>query len=106
MEILILAQAQTGANPLLGWFPLLAMLALFYVLLIMPQRKQQKEHQKMVAALQKGDHVVTNGGLIGEIVGVKEDQILLKTGQSTVVVERAPVARRTAGPGAPAEVTK
>jgi preprotein translocase subunit YajC len=100
METLILAQQQ-GANPLVSLFPLIILFVLFYLLIIMPQRRQQKEHQRMVDALQKGDQVVTNGGLIGEIVGLKEDQLLLKTGQSTVVVERQRIARRTAGAGAP-----
>jgi preprotein translocase subunit YajC len=105
MEILILAQQQ-GANPLVSLFPFIILFVLFYVMIIMPQRKQQKEHTRMVAALQKGDQVATTGGLIGEIVGLKEDQILLKSGQSTVVVERHRVARRLAGGPASAEAPK
>jgi preprotein translocase subunit YajC len=97
METLILAQAQGGGNALSALFPFLILFVLFYVMIIMPQRKQQKEHGKMVAALQKGDRVATTGGLIGEIAGIKEDEILLKTGQSTVVVERHRVARRISG---------
>ena len=47
--------------------------AVFYFLLIRPQQKKQKEHAAMVAALRRGDQVVTQGGLIGKVTKVKED---------------------------------
>ena len=95
MDTMILAQAQ-GGNALSALFPFLILFVLFYVMIILPQRRQQKEHQRMVAALQKGDRIATAGGLIGEIAGLKDEEILLKTGQSTVVVAASghPLARR------------
>ena len=53
--------------------PLILIFAIMYFLLIRPQQKKMKEHQKMVAALRRGDQVVTQGGLIGKVSKVKDD---------------------------------
>ncbi len=53
--------------------PLILIFAIMYFLLIRPQQKKVKEHQAMVAALRRGDEVVTQGGLIGKITKVKDD---------------------------------
>ena len=99
---LLLAQAAAGANPIATFIFPLAILAVFYFILIVPQRRQLKQHQELVSALQKGDQVVTAGGLIGEITGIKDDSVQLRTGTSTVVVERSRIVKRNgqgAGPG-------
>ncbi len=53
--------------------PLILIFAIMYFLLIRPQQKKVKEHQAMVSALRRGDQVVTQGGLIGKVTKVKED---------------------------------
>ena len=53
--------------------PLILILIIMYFFLIRPQQKKVKEHQAMVAALRRGDEVVTQGGLIGKITKVKDD---------------------------------
>ena len=53
--------------------PLILIFAIMYFLLIRPQQKKVKEHQNMVAALRRGDEIVTQGGLIGKITKVKDD---------------------------------
>lgn len=53
--------------------PLILIFVIMYFLLIRPQQKKMKEHQAMVAALRRGDEVVTQGGLIGKITKVKDD---------------------------------
>ena len=53
--------------------PLILIFGIMYFLLIRPQQKKAKEHQAMVAGLRRGDQVVTQGGLIGKVVKVKED---------------------------------
>ena len=53
--------------------PLILIFAIMYFLLIRPQQKKVKEHLAMVAALRRGDQVVTQGGIIGKVVKVKED---------------------------------
>ena len=56
--------------------PLILIFLIMYFLLIRPQQKKVKEHQAMVAALRRGDTVVTQGGVIGKVVKVKEDNEL------------------------------
>ncbi len=58
--------------------PLLLMFAVFYFLLIRPQQKRQKEHQRMVSELKKGDKVITSGGIHGVISAVKDQTITVK----------------------------
>ncbi|WP_375230817.1 preprotein translocase subunit YajC [Roseobacter sp. S98] len=53
--------------------PLILIFAIMYFLLIRPQQKKVKEHQAMVAALRRGDQVVTQGGIVGKVAKVKED---------------------------------
>ena len=69
------AQAGAAAGP--GVFeamlPLILIFVVFYFLLIRPQQKKMKDHQAMVAALRRGDQVVTQGGLIGKVSKVKDD---------------------------------
>ncbi|HEU0015597.1 MAG TPA: preprotein translocase subunit YajC [Longimicrobium sp.] len=86
---------RAGGNPLMGMLPIIVIFFLFWVLLIVPQKRAAKQHAAMVEALQKGDQVVTAGGIVGEVVAVKDDQVHLRSGQSTFVVERHKIARRT-----------
>ncbi len=59
-----------GASPYGNILFLVLLFAVFYFLLIRPQQKRAKEHKKMVAAVAKGDEVVTNGGLLGKVIAV------------------------------------
>ncbi len=78
-----------GSSPL----PMLLMFGLifviFYVLIIRPQQKRQREHQKMLDDLQNGDRVMTAGGLVGQVVGIKEADgmrlVVLKIAENTKV---------------------
>jgi len=56
-----------------GFVPIILIFAIMYFLMIRPQQKKMKEHAAMVAALRRGDQVITQGGLIGKVVKVKED---------------------------------
>lgn len=97
----ILLQQQGGSilSALALWVP---MIVIFWLFVFVPQRRQAKAHREMVASLQKGDQVVTAGGLVGEVMQVKDNQVMLRTGQAIVAVERERVTRRTGGPGATA----
>ncbi|MFU8883230.1 MAG: preprotein translocase subunit YajC [Rhodobacterales bacterium] len=55
------------------FIPLILIFAIMYLLLIRPQQKKLKEHQAMVTALRRGDQIVTQGGLIGKVSKVKDD---------------------------------
>lgn len=107
MDILMLgmlqgeAPARTGGG-LISFLPMIIIFFIFWVMIIVPQRRQAKAHAEMVQALQKGDQVVTAGGIIGTITAVRDDQIEVRSGTSTVIVERARVTR-TISAGGPAK---
>ncbi|HKK27106.1 MAG TPA: preprotein translocase subunit YajC [Gemmatimonadota bacterium] len=84
-----------GASPWGTLIMFAAIFAIFYFLLIRPQRKQQKEHEEMVENLQKGDEVVTVGGIIGKIIHLEDDRLVVKTSDDTrIEVERGKVGRK------------
>lgn len=77
------------------FLPLILLFAIFYFLIIRPQQKQQKAHKEMLASLNKGDKIVTNGGLHAEIIKVEEDFIKIKLNDTaTARLDRAFVARK------------
>jgi preprotein translocase subunit YajC len=65
------------SNPLIGFLPLVLIILVMYFLMIRPQAKKQKEHRAMLEQLQKGDRILTSGGIIGTIAGIKENEGLL-----------------------------
>lgn len=67
--------------------PLILMFAAMYFLLIAPQRKKQKEHEKMLTQLKPGDEVVTTGGIYGTITSVKDDRFVVRIGENNAKVE-------------------
>jgi preprotein translocase subunit YajC len=67
------AQDAGAAGGLISIIPFILIFVIMYFLLIRPQQKKVKEHQAMVGALRRGDQVVTQGGIIGKVVKVKED---------------------------------
>ena len=75
--------------------PLVVLFAIFYFLVIRPQQKQQKAHAAMIAALEKGDKIITSGGLICEVIKPEEDFIRVKLNDDVIVrVSREFVARK------------
>ena len=86
----------------MGWglLPLVAIFAIFYFLLIMPQQRRQKKWQAMVSALKAGDKVTTSGGLRGTIIALKEDAVHLRVPPDNLRVE---VARSAVVSVTPAE---
>lgn len=71
--------AKAGMLGSVGQFlPIIIIFAVFYFLLIRPQQKQQKAIRKMIADAKKGDEIVTNSGLHGKIIEVKDDFIMLQ----------------------------
>src|SRR5205814_2430180 len=93
------------SNPILGSvFMYGAIFAIFYFILIRPQSTQRKKHDEMVRSLKKGDEIVTNGGLVGEVVFIKEkggddktagmdDRVTIKSGDTRVIIERGRIAK-------------
>ena len=94
-----------NGNPIIGSiFMYGAIFAIFYFVLIRPQQTQRKKHDEMVRTLKKGDEIVTTGGLVGEVVFIKErggddrnsaleDRVTIKSGDTRVVIERGRIAK-------------
>jgi len=76
------AGGEQGGSTLMVLLPWVVIFLIFYLLLIRPQAKKQKEHKAMLDSLQKGDKVITSGGLIGTIVGTNEDIVTVKFGEN------------------------
>ena len=71
-----------GASSLMSFLPLIAIVAIFYFLILRPQNKKQKDTQKMLAAVKKGDRVVTIGGIHGVIQSVRESTVIIKVDEN------------------------
>lgn len=106
---LLLLQAR---NPLLGpIFMYGAIFAIFWFLLIRPQQKQRKAHDTLIRALKKGDEIVTAGGVIGEVIHIREtvadgtpkptmeDRVTIKSADARLLIERGKIVKviRSAG---------
>ena len=86
MSILSLTIAQTQAQPgLMNFVPLILIFGIFYFLLIAPMRKRQKALQAMISELKKGDSVVTNGGIYGDVHALDEETLILKIADGVLV---------------------
>ena len=86
----VLAQAaapagQQAPNPLGMFLPMILLFGAMYFFLIAPQRKKQKEHDKMLSALATGDEIVTTGGLYGTITNVKNDRFVVRISDNSKV---------------------
>ncbi len=67
-----------GVSGLMSIAPLIVLFVIFYFLLIRPQQKRAKEQKAMISALQKGDNIVTSGGIHGRINSVNEDTVMVE----------------------------
>jgi preprotein translocase subunit YajC len=105
-----------SSNPILGSIVMYgAIFAIFYFILIRPQSTQRKKHDELVRNLKKGDEIVTTGGLVGEVLFIKEkggddknagmeDRVTIKSGDTRVIIERGRIAKINR-PGAVSNVT-
>jgi len=82
-----------GLGALGGLVPMLLIIGVFYMLLIRPQQKRQKELQETISQLKAGDRVVTTGGLIGTITTVRDTSFLIRSGEKSILeIARSAVA--------------
>jgi len=107
LSLILAAQAPSGGAG--SFTPFLLQMALifaiFYLLVMRPQQKQRKQHQQSLRELKKGDQIVTAGGIIAEVIHIKEslkdgapvttmeDRITIKSGESRLIVERGRIAK-------------
>ena len=88
---------QGGLGALGGLVPMLLIIGVFYMLLIRPQQKRQRELQETIAQLKAGDRVVTTGGVIGTITTVRDTSFLIRSADKSILeipVLRSPVSRK------------
>ncbi|MFM7008124.1 MAG: preprotein translocase subunit YajC [Betaproteobacteria bacterium] len=78
---LVLAQAGDTAGSLMGMAPIVLMFIVLYFLMIRPQMKRQKEHKALLAALSKGDEVISAGGLLGTVTKVSDSYVTVQVAE-------------------------
>ncbi len=79
------AAPSAGSSFFIQTIPLVLVFIIFWFLMIRPQQRRQKEHQAQIAAVKKGDRVVTGGGLIGKVTKVGESEVEVELGQGVRV---------------------
>ena len=95
---LLATPREGGSATTIFLMQMVAIGAIFYLLLIRPQRKEQQRHRQMIEELKKGDEVITNGGIIGTVVHTQDDRLTIKTGENTrLVVQRGRIAQVLSG---------
>jgi preprotein translocase subunit YajC len=84
---------QGGFGALSGLLPMVLIIAVFYLLLIRPQQKRQRDLQETIAQLKAGDRIVTTGGVIGTITSVKDTSFLIRSAEKSILeIARSAVA--------------
>ncbi len=77
------AEGQSAQNPIAAFLPFVLIALVFYFVFFRPQQKQAKTHQAFVAALKKGDEIVTQGGIIGVVQAVDDRTVTVDVGSGT-----------------------
>lgn len=96
----VLAAQSAAPSAFVQFVPLILIFAIFYFLLLAPMRKRQKQHQALLEAIKRGDRVVTNGGLMGEVAAVEEGVVHLKLADNVRVrVVKSSIAGLQGEPG-------
>ncbi|HMA24982.1 MAG: preprotein translocase subunit YajC [Gemmatimonas sp.] len=114
---LILVQAGAGGGGSSSLLPFLVqfvlIIAIIYFIMVRPQQKQRQKHEESLKALKRGDEIVTTGGIVGEVVHIREtskdgganrldDRVTIRSGESKLVVERGRIAKIVGTSTAPA----
>lgn len=88
------ASSATPGGDLMAFLPMILIFVVFYFLLIRPQQKKAKEHRTMLAALQKGDEVVTAGGVVGRVAKLTDQYAAIEIAPSVEInVQRSAIAQ-------------
>jgi preprotein translocase subunit YajC len=96
LTYILMAQPAEGSqgNPLSMFLPLIAVMVIFWLFMIRPQAKRQKELRIFRDSLQKGDKVITTGGIYGKVVSVKDQIIVLQVDENTnLTVDKSSVIK-------------
>ena len=99
------AGGSPGAGMSLFFIQMLAIVAIFYFLIIRPKMQQEKKHRARLESIKPRDEVVTAGGIVGEVVHIKDDRVTVKSGESRLIVQKERIAS-VRSPGEPEEANK
>jgi preprotein translocase subunit YajC len=86
-----------GASTMIFVFQMVAIIAIFYFLIIRPKVQQERKHRERLAQIKRGDEIVTVGGIVGEVLHVKDNRLTIKSGDSRLIVQRDRVAEVSSG---------
>ncbi len=86
---------QSSAPWVMQLFPFFILIFVFYFLLIRPQQRKAKEHQKLMEGLRKGDKVVTSSGILGTVVGVQEKTVSIRSADTKLEILKSAVSEIT-----------
>lgn len=101
----LLLQAAPGGSPLTGFLiQFVLIVAIIYFIMVRPQQKQRRQHEEALRTLKRGDEVVTSGGIVGEVIHIREatkdgganrmdDRVTIKSAESRLVIERGRIAK-------------
>jgi preprotein translocase subunit YajC len=106
-SLALMAAPQEGQNPLALFLPYILIFFIFYFIWFRPTQRERRKQEERLKNLKKGDEVVTAGGIVGEVVHVREmakdkdgqpvksmeDRVTIRSGESRLVVERGRIAR-------------
>ena len=95
--LLAMAAPARAPSPLVQLLPLVAVLAIFYFIILLPMKRKQQKVQAFLAALKEGDQVVTSGGIYGTITRIKDEAVQLQIAEN--VASTSPARRSSATRG-------
>jgi preprotein translocase subunit YajC len=86
-HLAFLLQQQPASNPIMGFLPLIIIVAIFYFLVFMPMQRQKKKQAQMLASLQAGAEVLTTGGIVGTVISVSDDTLVVRVKPDNVKLQ-------------------
>jgi len=96
------APAAGGGAAFAQFIPLILVFLIMYFLIMRPQQKKMKQHREMIAALKKGDSVITQGGIIGKVVAVRDEEVEVEIAQGVRIRVVRPTIAQVVNRTAPA----
>lgn len=97
VQILLMGPSPENQNPLMSFLPLILIILVFYLFMIRPQMKRQKELRNFRESLSKGDKIITTGGIHGKILSVSDAYIVIETeGETKLRIDKSAVVKEAA----------
>jgi len=97
LQILLMGPTGENQNPLMSFLPLILIILVFYLFMIRPQMKRQKELRNFRESLSKGDKVITTGGIHGKILSVNDNYVVIETeGETKLRIDKSAVLKEAA----------